>query len=465
MIDAKKMQSIAQRVAAVFPNLAAPEFHSSSTFGNGRSAVKFVFKNGLKLIIAPDTNAPVFSFQTWYQVGSSDEPANRSGLPHFFEHLMFLGTKENPKFSRILQQVGGQDNAMTGYDYTCYFQSLPVGQLDLVAKLEADRMTGLVLTPEQVQNELDVVINERLWSVDNDPNGQLDEALYSALFPNHPYGAPVIGFLQDIKNLIYADLMEFYRARYSPENATIVVAGHVDVEEVLTTILKWFGPISGRPVASRQASGDEHNSGGYTRQELLLPVSSPRLLIAWRTVPFSHPDADVLDLAMEILLGNEASRVHKSLVEDLQIASDVDATSESMRLGGSFVASITLNEGSNSACIEKALDVVFGHVNDLALKGPKERELLRAKNLSESDHYSSLGTAHDRGIVLGSYELLGGDYRTLSGYVSRIQGIKADEVSACVKRWLNRDNAVVIIARPFQAAAIRDEVLEKSGAL
>src|SRR6188472_3233045 len=189
----------------------------------------FTLDNGLQVVVIPDHRAPVVTNMVWYKVGSADETPGKSGLAHFLEHLMFKGTAKNPagRFSQVVATIGGQENAFTSADYTGYYQRVPREQLKSMMELEADRMTGLLLTEEEVRPELNVVLEEQNMRVANNPNARLGEQMEAALYLNHPYGRPVIGWRQEIEQLTRDDALDFYRRFYTPNNAVLVVAGDV----------------------------------------------------------------------------------------------------------------------------------------------------------------------------------------------------------------------------------------------
>ena len=214
--------ALAAAVAGTAPVAAAP------------TVSDFKLANGLEVVVIPDHRAPVVTHMIWYKVGSADETAGKSGLAHFLEHLMFKGTETNPgdSFSQDVAEIGGQENAFTSNDYTGFFQRVPREHLKEMMALEADRMTGLVLTDAVVKPELNVVLEEQNMRVANNPVGRLGEQMDAALYLNHPYGRPAIGWRNEIETLDREDALAFYRRFYTPNNAVVVVAGDVSADEV-----------------------------------------------------------------------------------------------------------------------------------------------------------------------------------------------------------------------------------------
>src|SRR5437764_1383318 len=205
-------------------------------------------ENGLELVVVPDHRTPVVTHMIWYRVGSADETPGKSGLAHFLEHLMFKGTAKAPagKFAQAVNEVGGQENAFTSNDYTAFYQRVPRERLGTVMAFEADRMTGLVLTDANVLPERDVVLEEQNQRVANDPAAQLTEQVQAALYLNHPYGRPVIGWRHEIEALTREDALAFYRRFYTPNNAVVVIAGDVSVDEIGALVQKTYGQVARR---------------------------------------------------------------------------------------------------------------------------------------------------------------------------------------------------------------------------
>src|SRR5690606_14092666 len=203
----------------------------------------FTLKNGLEVVVIPDRRTPVVTHMIWYRVGSADEEPGKFGLAHFLEHLMFKSTDKNPSglFSNAIVEISGQENAFTSQDYTAYFRRVAREHLPTVMHFEADRMTGLVLTDENVLPERDVVLEERRSRTDSDPGAQLSEAAQAALYVNHPYGNPIIGWEHEIRQLNRQDALDFYRAHYAPNNAILIVAGDVGADEVRALAEKTYG--------------------------------------------------------------------------------------------------------------------------------------------------------------------------------------------------------------------------------
>mgnify|MGYP001986101795 CR=1 FL=1 len=282
---------------------------------------RFELHNGLKLIVWEDHRAPVFSFQTWFGVGSRHEEPGRTGIAHLFEHLMFKATKnmKEGEFDRIMEAAGAQTNAATWVDWTYYREKLPAGSLDLVCKLEADRMENMILNKDQLESEREVVVNERLLRVDNDPDGTLYEQLYKLAYGDHPYGWPTIGWRDDIRAISLEDCLAFYKRYYAPNNATIVVVGDVDTDELLTLSERYYGHLEAQDVV-KESPPTELDFAGPKRAEFELELSAERGIYAWHAVEGTHDNHAALQILDEVLTGGESSRLYKRLVIDEELA-------------------------------------------------------------------------------------------------------------------------------------------------
>ncbi|HEY5226145.1 MAG TPA: pitrilysin family protein [Methylovirgula sp.] len=287
--------------------------------------------NGMDVVVIPDHRAPVVTHMVWYRNGSADDPPGKSGIAHFLEHLMFKGTAKNPqgKFSELIADLGGQENAFTSNDYTAYFQRVPKEHLSVCMDYEADRMTGLVLTDEIVAPERDVVLEERRMRTDSDPSDQLNEAVQAALFSHHPYGTPIIGWGHEIESLGRADALAYYDRFYTPENAILVVAGDVEPEAAIALAKTIYGAIPARGEAPqrfrrREPEPRAHRLVTLTDQKVEQPAhQSVYLVPSYRTA--KPGEAEALEVLAHLLGGGQTSLFFKSLVVDKHVAVSVGA--------------------------------------------------------------------------------------------------------------------------------------------
>ncbi len=349
----------------------------------GIDIAHFTLKNGLEVVVIPDHRTPVVTHMIWYKVGSADETPGKSGLAHFLEHLMFKGTSKNPegRFSQTLATIGGQENAFTTLDYTAYFQRIAKEYLPLVMDFEADRMTGLVLTDANVLSERDVVLEEFNMRVANSPEARIGEQVSAALYLNHPYGRPVIGWHSEIEKLNREDALAFYRRFYTPNNAILVIAGDVTGDEVKPLAEKTYGkvervaevpprvrPQEPEPVAVRQLTMADGR------------VAQPSLQRSY-LVPSAHSaksgEAEALEVLAHILGSGETSRIYRDLVVDQHVATVAggyyDDTALDETRFGLFASPLP---GVSFSTVETALDGVIAKLVD---EGITQSELDRAK--------------------------------------------------------------------------------------
>jgi zinc protease len=343
----------------------------------------FTLRNGLEVVVITDRRAPVVTHMVWYRVGAADEPRGRSGIAHFFEHLMFKGTRQIApgEFSRTIARNGGEDNAFTSWDYTAYYERIARDRLELVMRMEADRMRNLRFSDETFRSERDVIVEERRQRVDNNPGAVLNERMRAMLWPHHPYGTPIIGWLHEIQNLDRESALQFYRTWYAPNNAILVVAGDIDAAELRPLAERHYGRLSPtRNLPARQWVADPPSVGPLRVTHRDEKVRQPSLSRMYRAISYGTDEgrqAHALDVAIEILGGSETSRLYRALVEDQRIAVSAGARSSTSGLGGGSVSVwATPAEDVSLETLEAAVDEVIA---TFLREGPTEVELARAK--------------------------------------------------------------------------------------
>src|SRR5246127_4170181 len=299
----------------------------------------FTLDNGLQVVVIQDHRTPVVTQMIWYKVGSSDETPGKSGLAHFLEHLMFKGTVKHPagEFSQTVLKVGGNENAFTSVDYTGYFQRVPRDQLSRMMEFEADRMTGLVLKDENVLPERDVVLEEYNMRVANNPDARLNEQIMAALYLNHPYGRPVIGWHQEIEKLSREDALAFYRRFYAPNNAILVIAGDVDVKDIRAMVEETFGKVQPQPaIPARRIRPQEPEPVAPRTVTLADPhVEQPtvrRLYLVPSATTAAPGESAALDVLAQLLGSGSNSYLYRALVVDQPLAVAASAAYQSTSL-------------------------------------------------------------------------------------------------------------------------------------
>ena len=412
------------------------------------SVKEYKLSNGLKVLIIEKHKAPVATFQVWYRVGSRDEPAGKSGMSHLLEHMMFKGTSKygSQIFSRIVQKNGGEDNAYTTEDYTIYFQIFSSDRIMLSIDMEADRMQNLTLGQKETVSERSVVMEEKRLDED-DPQNSLLEEVVAISFKVHPYRRPVIGWMSDINSIERDDLLNYYRAYYSPGNAVIIIAGDVRAEEIMEKIKNSFGAIPSGP-PKEKINFVEPDQRGEKRVFLKKEAELPHLLIAYRTPSFPYEDSYALDVLSRILSKGKSSRLYKSLVYEKKIALDVSADYDGFNKDPYlFFFSATASPGKDIKDVEDAL---YAEIEKIKKEPPSEREVQKAKNQIESSFIMEQDSIDTEAMKYGTFEMLG-DWRLIDRYLEGIRKVKPEDVVRVAKKYLNEDKRTVGILVPTKS--------------
>ena len=351
---------------------------------------KYTLQNGLEIILHKTSSLPLVAANLWYKVGSANEREGKTGLAHLFEHMMFQGSENVPKemHFRYIQEAGGTLNGSTNTDRTNYFEKVPSNYLELVLWLESDRMGLLLpaLTQEKLNNQIDVVRNERLERYENQPYGLAWEILISNLYPQkHPYSWPTIGFLQDISYGL-EEVKNFFKTFYSPSNATLVIAGDFDVAITKELVEKYFGG-----VISNGVSSNLHPIEAKLEKEIYIErkedVQLERIYLAWHTDPaFGKYDA-ALEVLSDILTGSKNSRLYKNLFFDKELVQDVSSYQHSGKYGGIFIIIATAKPGTKLSEIKEE---IFKEIKNITVNSVTEKELTKSKNGIKSGFIHSL---------------------------------------------------------------------------
>ncbi|MDX2103253.1 MAG: pitrilysin family protein [Alphaproteobacteria bacterium] len=413
----------------------------------------FTLANGLTVVVIQNSRAPVVQHMVWYKVGSADEPLGKSGIAHYLEHLMFKGSEQVApgEFSRSVARHGGRDNAFTSFDYTAYFQTIAADRLEMVMRMEADRMANLRLTDSLARPELGVVLEERRQRVDSQPGAQLSEQVQATLYQHHPYRIPIIGWEHEIRSLTADDALAFYRTWYAPNNAVLVVSGAVTPAGVRDLAERIYGPIPARTVPARQRVQEPPRLAS-ARVEMAHPrVRQVSLALRWLT-PIDRPGtegagtSEALQVLEDILGGGATSRLHRALVLDQQLATGASASYDGSRLDqGQFALSLTPKQ---EVAVERAEAALRAELARLLADGVSEAEVQRAQHrlLSQAIYArDSLGTgARAIGLALAT----GGTIEDVEHWPDRIRAVTAAQVSAIARAVLRPDIAVVSVLRP-----------------
>jgi zinc protease len=382
----------------------------------------------------------------WYRVGSADETGGQSGIAHFFEHLMFKGTKDHPngEFSNIVSSIGGEENAFTTPDYTGYFQRVAKENLGQMMEMEADRMTNLVLTDDVVAPERDVVLEERRSRIENNPGALLGEALSASLYRNHPYGRPVIGWEHEIKALNRQTALDFYKRYYTPNNAVLVVAGDVSVDEVRKLAEETYGAIPARPEAVRAPRPAEPPSVGprtvTVRDEKVREPSLQRAYLVPSATTGEPGEADALDVLSDILGGSATSRFYDKLVRGGDVATQAGAYYQSRSIDDTrFVIYGAPKPGKSLRDLEEEMDAVIAEIRENSVT---EEELNRAKRSVVAQAIYSQDSQQAMARIVGSALMTGRTLEDVQNWPERIQSVTLEAVQDAAKKYLDADRSV-----------------------
>ena len=407
--------------------------------------------NGLKVIVKEDHRAPVVVQQIWYKAGAMDEITGKTGIAHVLEHMMFKGTKKVPmgEFSKRIAAAGGRENAFTSSDYTAYFQQLHKSKLPLAMKLEADRMQNLNLSAEEFGKEVNVVKEERRMRTDDNPQSLMYEKMLATAYDEHPYQHPVIGWMSDLEALSVNDAKNWYESWYVPNNATLVIAGDVNAEEVFKLAKKYYGPIPKRKHAKRREYSEPAQLG-TKRLVVKAPAELPQIYMAYHTPTVKSLEQDWKPYALEVLAGvldgNESARLNKHLVRDQQIASATAAGYDSASRGPSlFMFEATPSEGKTVADVEAALRA---EIALLIKDGVSVEELKRVKAQVMAAEVYKLDSLFYQAMQIGQMESIGLGHRAVPVMLEKIQAVTAEQVQQVAKEFLRDDNLTVAVLDP-----------------
>jgi zinc protease len=416
---------------------------------------KHVLRNGLTLIVHEDHKAPIAAVNVWYHVGSKNEKPGKTGFAHLFEHLMFNGSENfNDDYFKVLEKIGATDlNGTTNQDRTNYFQNVPVSALDTVLWMESDRMGHLLgaITQAKLDEQRGVVQNEKRQG-ENEPYGRVWELIQTSVYPKgHPYSWTVIGSMEDLTAASLDDVKDWFQTYYGPQNAVLVVAGAVRVDEVKAKVERYFGDIPPGPPIAKHDVWIAKRTGTH-RQTLQDRVPQARVYKVWNTPEWGAPDDDYLDLVARVLSSGKSSRLFKRLVYDEQIATDVSAEHQAAEIGGNFMIQASARPGGDLASVEKAVDEELAR---LLRDGPTAEEVERAKTDRLAGFFRGverIGGFGGKSDVLAESQVWGGRPDSYRTRLERVQKATARELEEAARRWL-ADGVYVLEVHPFPELA------------
>ncbi len=398
---------------------------------------KFQLSNGLDVILYQDLSLPTISINIWYKVGSANEKPGKTGFAHLFEHMMFQGSQNIPKEGhfKYIQEAGGSLNGSTSIDRTNYYETVPSNYLELILWLESDRMGFLLpsLTQEKLDNQKEVVMNERRQRYDNQPYGLAWEKIFSNLFTSdHPYSWPTIGWMDDIANFELDDVKNFFSTYYSPGNATLVLGGNFKKDNAKQLIEKYFGTIkNGSQIPQLYIPEQNLNE----TKKIIHPdnVQLQRIYLAWHSEKMFGVNDAALDILSDILAATKNSRLQKKLLFDNQIAQDVSAFQYSAKLHGLFIIVSTAKPGMQ---VEELKKNIFYEIDNLIKNGITDEELLRSKNSIKSSYIYSLQKIDNIVDHINHYNFYLNEPDSFIFDIERYEKVTAEDVMEAAKNYL-----------------------------
>lgn len=401
---------------------------------------KYKLANGLEIILYANNSLPFTAVNLWYRAGSANEIAGKTGLAHLFEHMMFQGSKNVAKemHFKYIQEAGGSLNASTSFDRTNYFEKLPANELELALWLESDRMGYFLdaLDQTKLENQKSVVLNERLERYDNQPYGLAWEKLISNIYSDeHPYNWPTIGFTADIKGYTLDDVRNFFIKYYSPSNATMVIAGNMNVQKTISLIEKYFSDIraDGNPVIPESISSKRSKEKIIVYED---KVNLERIYLAWNSVNAFETDDANLDLLSDILTGSKNARLTRKLLYELEIVQDVNSMQFSGKYGGHFMIVATAKPGKSLDDIKK---IIFDEIDFISNATINERELTRSKNVITSNFIYSLQNIDTVADLLNLYNFYLGEPNSFNFDLNRYINTESQDVTNAAAKYLKNN--------------------------
>ena len=405
----------------------------------------FKLKNGMEVVVIENKRAPVIAQMIWYNFGSGIEKTGKSGLAHFMEHLMFKGTRKFPDnyYSNFISKIGGSENAFTSYDYTAYYQVFPKSELKKMMKMEADRMTNLTLTKENVEIEKRVILEERFQRIESDPSSKLDESMRSILFPNHYYGRPIIGWRHEIEGLSYEDVLSFYKENYKPNNAILVLSGDVDLEKAKKLSKKYFGKIrKGKQESKLEVTDPDLNTNIFVKMQHPT-VKQPIWKKFYRTISYKS-DIDnsiALDMGFKIVASGTSSLLYQNLVEDKKIFSVVGGYFQGLTKGeGNVYLYAISKEKKDSNEIDKIIMNEFKKIINEKLTS--ERFEIEKKKYFFDTIYKKDGVLNPAQIY-GEALTVGLALDDINKWQERLNNISLDDVKKALEKLYENKNYVI----------------------
>ena len=408
--------------------------------------VEHALPNGLRVLLHEDHSAPVISSYIFYRSGSRNEQRGATGIAHLFEHMMFNGGKKfGPGvFDDLIESNGGSTNGYTSKDLTAYLNNFPREALAVVLDLESDRMAHLAITPQNLEQERGIVMEERRLRIDNQVAGVMDEALYLVAFVQSPYRWNTIGFMSDLQRITLDQARAYFHTYYAPNNATLVLTGDLGAAAALRLVERYFGKIPRRPPPA-PVDASEPPQDGERRVAVRKNAELPALMIGYHGVRALDPDRPALDVVERLLAGGESTRLYEGLVREHEVATAVEANSATGVDPDLFWIYAQARPGKTAAELERRIDTVVARLGAEAVPAD---ELRTAKNQLRADLLRSLKTVSGRANQLGTFETVFGDYRALFGLEAGWEAVTAEDVRRVAGAHLVPAQRTVVVLEP-----------------
>ncbi|MCG7896346.1 MAG: insulinase family protein [Candidatus Thiodiazotropha taylori] len=416
------------------------------------NVVEHQLKNGMKVIVKQDKRAPIVVSQVWYKVGSSYEHGGITGVSHVLEHMMFKGTDNLApgEFSRIVAANGGNENAFTGRDYTAYYQTLASDRLEVSFELEADRMRNLQLQEAEFKKEVEVVKEERRMRTEDKPQSLTYELFLTGAYQASPYRIPVIGWMSDLDSLQVEDLQVWYRKWYAPNNATLVVVGDVEPDQVIRLAERYFGVLKPEPVAVNKPR-EEPPQRGVKRMALKVPARQPYMVMGFKTPVIGKTDQDwepyALEMLAYILDGGASARLASNLIRGSELAVSVDTSYNAFtRLPGMLVLDAVPRPGTPIESVERA---ILKELDRFKTELVTDEEMARVRKQITASKVFEKDSVFYQAMLIGQLETVGLDWRLGDEYVDKLKAVTAEQVKQVAEKYLVDDNLTVAVLEPL----------------
>jgi len=409
---------------------------------------RYTLENGLTVLLHEDHTVPVVCFWQWYKVGSRNERQGITGLSHFFEHMMFNGSKNVPpkEYDRQLESRGAYSNAFTTRDMTAYYEEGGKESFETMLKLDSDRMRELSLLPDMLKSEVEVVREERRFRVDNSVPGLLDEALYSTAFAASPYHWPVVGWMKDLERITRDEMVDYFRTYYAPNNCVLLLVGDFEPANAKSKLAQYFASIP-RQTPPAAPVDSEPDQIGEKRVDVRYPSETVSIDVGYKAPSVASDDIWTLDILSNILSGGESSRLHQALVYEQQIALSAGSSFRAGLEPGLFELYAEMKPGHTAEEGEKSL---YAEIQRLVSDGPSERELQKARNQAEAGFITALKTNNGAGQTLGYYEHIFGDYKRMFTAIDRYRAVTAADCRRVAQQVFDAKHRTAAILVPLE---------------